>query len=197
MCLVSSVMMRCGVHVVAALESPAAMRSASPSLMKPGVVAQLAHLREAVGRPTAEWARDAARRRWGPPSLWISHDFHAHVAQKVQPGSGGRRRKAGRTTTRRLAPRMASTSTMLAQRRPGTSVMRSAVWKGPRMSVGALGRQHGFHAVGELGGRLAPPSAMRSFTPRYSAGLWLLVSMMPPTASSSCATDQHSVGVGQ
>ena len=43
----------------------------------------------------------------------------------------------------------------------------------------------------------APPSLMRSFTPRYSAGLWLLVSMMPPTASAFCATDQHSVGVGQ
>ena len=63
------------------------------------------------------------------------------------------------------------------------------------MSVGSGGSTASTRSVNSAG--LAPPSAMRSFTPRYSAGLWELVSMMPPTASSLWATDQHSVGVGQ
>ena len=59
--------------------------------------------------------------------------------------------------------------------------MRSTSWKVPRPSLGSTASCASTRSVNSLG--LAPPSAMRSFTPRYSAGLWLLVSMMPPMAS--------------
>ncbi len=60
------------------------------------------------------------------------------------------------------------------------------------------------HAYAELAAQVAAGEGFNVLltedycpTPRYSAGLWELVSMMPPTASSLWATDQHSVGVGQ
>ena len=61
--------------------------------------------------------------------------------------------------------------------------MRSASSQAPRSAVAASGNTASTRSVNSL--PAAPPSAMRSFTPRYSAGLWLLVSMMPPTASAS------------
>ena len=89
---------------------------------------------------------------------------------------------------------MASTSTR-SFKVARYGVMRSTVSNAPRASAGASANAASTRSVNSL--PAAPPSFMRSFTPRYSAGLWLLVSMMPPTASASCATDQHSVGVGQ